>query len=256
MKRIIVKNPKIPRNTGFTLIELLVVVAIIAILAALLMPGLKNARDSAKRIKCVSNLRQIGMAAHLYANDNSGQWPHFVIDAADSNGGWTTSVAWLNDAVLGPRWEAVGRVHPYLKSKQIFFCPADDVNQGYLNDYDWNKPALTPDLWTSYQVRGFDQSYASNGTGGPPGKQLATVANRALFSCFFMYSPGAWKPRLSFHRLKYPVIFGDNHAVIAPVPSSIEVGVPLDPGNPPNIWDITFRQRNFWDSFDKYPDRL
>jgi prepilin-type N-terminal cleavage/methylation domain-containing protein/prepilin-type processing-associated H-X9-DG protein len=57
---------------GFTLIELLVVIAIIAILAALLAPALKNAREAARNIKCVNNIRQIGIAIMEYSADNNG----------------------------------------------------------------------------------------------------------------------------------------------------------------------------------------
>jgi prepilin-type N-terminal cleavage/methylation domain-containing protein len=64
-----------PRQ-AFTLIELLAVVAIIAILTALLLPALTSAKSQAQRIACVSNLRQIGLAIHTYASDNSGRIPY------------------------------------------------------------------------------------------------------------------------------------------------------------------------------------
>src|SRR5262245_55836433 len=61
------------RQSAFTLIELLVVIAIIALLAALLLPALKNARAQAKRVACLGNLHQVGVGMLMYASDFGGR---------------------------------------------------------------------------------------------------------------------------------------------------------------------------------------
>jgi prepilin-type N-terminal cleavage/methylation domain-containing protein len=117
------------RAVAFTLIELLATIAVIGILVGLLMPALGVAKRKAESARCVSHLRQAGIAVRLFADDNEGRLPR-----ARALGGFTTNAL---DAL--PAIEQV--LAPYLGgSREVFRCPAD--KEGGLEEnrasYEWN----------------------------------------------------------------------------------------------------------------------
>lgn len=87
------KKPSKPQRGGFTLIELLVVISIIAVLASLILPGVQNARATARRMQCLNNMRNVGVAVQNYATNNNGKLPPLVGREFD-NGTNVADVSW------------------------------------------------------------------------------------------------------------------------------------------------------------------
>lgn len=130
---------------GFTLIELLVVIAIIAVLISLLLPAVQAAREAARRVQCVNNLKQMGLALHSY-HDAIGSFPMsymarvpFVDGATDTAPGWGWGTMILPQLEQGPLYSAVNVglpvealhnstvVHLILG---VYMCPSDPIPGG------------------------------------------------------------------------------------------------------------------------------
>ena len=103
------------RHHGFTLIELLVVIAIIAVLVALILPAVQQARETARRTKCLNNLRQMGAALHSYHSSHRTFPSWFISTLADPN--WTYQMGNTRSFPdeLGPGWSFFALLLPYLE---------------------------------------------------------------------------------------------------------------------------------------------
>jgi len=148
------------RRRGFTLTELLIVIGIIAVLIAILMPALSAAREHAKRVQCMSNLRQLTMAWLMYANDNRG---HFCGSEVQSESGpppVTSIWTWIADT--GTQHDIpAGRLWPYVKALPVYYCPNDPhiPNTVYaINGYLAGRVG-NPTLLTMGQIRYPDHTF-------------------------------------------------------------------------------------------------
>jgi prepilin-type N-terminal cleavage/methylation domain-containing protein len=164
-----------PKRKGFTLIELLVVIAIIAILAAILLPALARARESARRAACINNMKQHGLSLYMYAQDASEYIP-----ATEDNRTGRGAAVLPSDA---SDW-AHHLVPDYAQTSEIWVCPTtghDGVTK-YYGGAQWTNEAYTEVYlyyWSSWDPRHVDYSYFGNSPYGvlQTGNRIMTIGD-------------------------------------------------------------------------------
>ncbi|HLH52514.1 MAG TPA: type II secretion system protein [Verrucomicrobiae bacterium] len=171
-------------STAFTLIELLVVIGIIGVLTALLMPAFSRAKGKALDTKCISNLRQIGIALSIYADENQGRLPYaerLPTQPVNPTNVYPRIVDVLSNNVAG--------------TKQIFHCPRDGQKffEREGSSYEWN-----------YQANG--QPIVLPGV--IQGVQMTAVKARLMYD-YENFHPGSTNGTKN-------VLHGDGH--VAPIP--------------------------------------
>jgi prepilin-type processing-associated H-X9-DG protein/prepilin-type N-terminal cleavage/methylation domain-containing protein len=117
--------------SAFTLVELLAVIAVLAVLAALLLTALSQSKAAARRITCVNNLRQVGMAAQMYWTDHEERSFRYISGA--TNGGTIYWFGWIEPWLPGNEGEracdiSLGALFPYLQGRGVELCPALNYN--------------------------------------------------------------------------------------------------------------------------------
>ena len=119
------------RKAGFTLIELLVVIAIIAILAAILFPVFARAREKARQTNCLSNTKQIGLAAMQYIQDYDEKWHRHYYSVP-------TALPQPDGSAATRDFLWTHMIYPYVNNPQVFSCPSSSEQMAFNSATTYN----------------------------------------------------------------------------------------------------------------------
>ena len=140
---------------GFSLLELLIVLSITVVLASLLMPALAHLRDNVHRVISASNMRQIGLATAMYAEDNNEMLPYSeLLEQGFPEELMASHIGSHNDA-----WDGLGLLYnqQYCDSAEVFYSPSHHGNHPYHRyAQEWTNPSGTVRIYTNYHYGGHE----------------------------------------------------------------------------------------------------
>lgn len=188
--------PHRSRRRAFTLIELLTVIAITSVLLTIVVAGVRNARQSADRVTCATNLRQIGVAANLYAQENEGKFP----------------LTGLYNRGRRP-WDQTGlidKLEPYVQSYKIFYCPSytlESATSPGLKDHTYDVQLAKSESDSSrFAYISYFWTVSNGGSWSVTPQSVDGEANRVLASCVYFF-PAQVRP----HGGNLNFLFADGH---------------------------------------------
>src|SRR3954463_1163481 len=218
---------------AFSLVELLVVIAIISILCALLLPALASSKEQGKKAQCISNQKQLALAAQMYWDENDDvSFPYL---AGATNGGKVYWFGWIKAGAEGERdFDATyGAIYPYLAERGVEICPSLEYRssiyklkaKGAAYGYGYNRllggkslrqcrrPADTALFADSAQVNDF---------------QAPASPENPMLEEFYYFDDEVDSATVHFrHRGKANVSFCDGHiAAESPEPNSLDTRLP------------------------------
>ncbi|HWD19899.1 MAG TPA: prepilin-type N-terminal cleavage/methylation domain-containing protein [Verrucomicrobiae bacterium] len=218
------------RRRGFTLIELLVTIAIIALLAALLLPALSNAKASSREVSCLQNLRQLEAAYQMYATDNGEKLVPNIPALASPSVSQDAAITWVQGNMTLPTDTGnssnivAGKLFAYAPQLGTYRCPADQtptnkvlrVRSYSMNSWAGSRFMVSEEKGTTFRtfVTGADLA-------GAPTSQtwiLADENETTLNDGWFHVTMDNSRPFDSFpaarHRNAYSLNFADGHSEI------------------------------------------
>lgn len=233
-------RPPLPQRSlrrAFSLVELLVVIAVVGILGALLLPALSQGKAAARRIQCVDNLRQLGLATQMYWDENEDFTFRYQIGA--TNGGRLYWFGWIKPGAEGQREfdPTQGALYPFLQSSGVEICPSLDYNnalykykaRGAAYGYGYNLNLGESSINTSRISQPSDTVLMADAAQVNDFQAPASPDNPMVEEFYYVDADdGGGYPNAHFrHQKQANVLFADGHVDREkPVPASIDPRLP------------------------------